>query len=74
MKLINLFKLTFWKSIGIIILILGAYSSYIRFTKGLGASTNLTDAVPWGLWIGFDFIGVGLAACGIYNCGNSAYF
>lgn len=64
MKISNLLKLSFWKSIGILILIVGAYASYIRFTKGLGASTNLTDAVPWGLWIGFDFIGVGLAAAG----------
>ena len=40
------------------------YSLIIRFSKGLGASTNLSDAIPWGLWIGFDFIGVGLAAAG----------
>ncbi|HJV22846.1 MAG TPA: Ni/Fe-hydrogenase cytochrome b subunit [Holophagaceae bacterium] len=35
----------------------------IRFTKGLGAVTNLSDRFPWGLWIGFDLLcGVGLAA------------
>jgi Ni/Fe-hydrogenase subunit HybB-like protein len=56
--------LSFWKSISVIIAIIGVYSLYIRFTKGLGASTNLSDLVPWGLWIGFDFIGVGLAAAG----------
>jgi len=37
----------------------------LRFTRGLGASTNLSDTFPWGLWVGFDVItGVGLAAGG----------
>lgn len=36
-----------------------------RFTVGLGASTNLWDNFPWGLWIGFDMMtGVALAAGG----------
>ena len=36
-----------------------------RFTHGLGATTNLSDATPWGLWIGFDVMaGVALAAGG----------
>ena len=60
----SIFKFTFWKAVSVIIAIVGIYSLYIRFTKGLGASTNLTDLVPWGLWIGIDFIGVGLAAAG----------
>jgi len=35
----------------------------MRFTRGLGAVTNLSDRFPWGLWIGFDILcGVGLAA------------
>ncbi len=60
----SIFKFTFWKVVAVIIGIIGILSLYIRFTKGLGASTNLSDLVPWGLWIGFDFIGVGLAAAG----------
>lgn len=64
MKNSNIFKLSFWKVVAAVIVIVGMYSSYIRFTKGLGASTYLTDATPWGLWIGFDFLGVGLAAAG----------
>ena len=33
--------------------------------SGLGAVTNLSDAYPWGLWVGFDILcGVGLAAGG----------
>jgi Ni/Fe-hydrogenase subunit HybB-like protein len=36
-----------------------------RFIYGLGATTNLSDATPWGLWIGFDVMaGVALAAGG----------
>ncbi|MFZ0890645.1 MAG: Ni/Fe-hydrogenase cytochrome b subunit [Candidatus Binataceae bacterium] len=36
-----------------------------RFVYGLGATTNLSDATPWGLWIGFDVMsGVALAAGG----------
>lgn len=36
-----------------------------RFIFGLGATTNLSDATPWGLWIGFDVLsGVSLAAGG----------
>ncbi len=36
-----------------------------RFTFGLGATTNLSDGVPWGFWIGFDVMsGVALAAGG----------
>lgn len=57
-------NMTFWKAVSLIIAIIGIYSLIIRFTKGLGASTHLSDEVPWGLWIGFDFIGVGLAAAG----------
>ena len=35
----------------------------IRFAKGLGAITNLTQEVPWGLWIGFDVV-TGVAFAG----------
>ncbi len=58
-------KLTFWRAVLVLILSAGFYASLIRFTRGLGAATNLTDRFPWGLWIGFDVIcGVGLAAGG----------
>src|SRR5208282_2557197 len=58
-------KITFWRVILVLILLVGAYATLVRFTKGLGASTNLSDAFPWGLWIGFDVMcGVMLAAGG----------
>lgn len=64
MKTDSLLKFTFWKIVAVIIIVAGFISTYYRFTKGLGATTNLSDLVPWGLWIGFDFLGVGLAAAG----------
>lgn len=50
-------KVTFWKTLFVIILAAGAYSTYLRFIKGLGAATNLSDEMPWGLWVGFDCLG-----------------
>jgi Ni/Fe-hydrogenase subunit HybB-like protein len=58
-------KLTFWKAAATVIILAGVYSTIYRFTQGLGASTNLSDEFPWGIWIGFDILcGVGLAAGG----------
>lgn len=37
----------------------------VRFVLGLGATTNLNDQWPWGLWIAFDvLLGVALAGGG----------
>ena len=58
-------RFTFWKAIFLVIMVAGVYSTYIRFSRGLGASTNLSDQFPWGIWIGFDVMcGVMLAAGG----------
>jgi Ni/Fe-hydrogenase subunit HybB-like protein len=58
-------RFTFWKAVFLFIMAAGAYCTYLRFFKGLGASTNLSDQFPWGLWIGFDVMcGVMLAAGG----------
>lgn len=58
-------KLTFWKAMFILIALGGLYATIVRFTQGLGASTNLTDEFPWGIWVGFDVLcGVMLAAGG----------
>lgn len=58
-------KITFWRVVMFMILVLGLYFSYVRFFKGLGAATNLSDDYPWGLWIGFDLLcGIALAGGG----------
>jgi Ni/Fe-hydrogenase subunit HybB-like protein len=65
MKFPGLFKVTFWKVVGVILMIAGLVAAVQRFALGLGATTNLKDTFPWGLWIGFDIlVGVGLAAGG----------
>ncbi len=48
-----------------IIVIIGVYLTYLRFTGGLARVTNLSDYNPWGFWISFDLLtGVALAAGG----------
>jgi len=57
------FRLGFWTGVFGIIFIPFLVVTFLRFSKGLGAVTNLSDKFPWGLWIGFDLLcGVGLAA------------
>jgi len=49
----------------VILIALGAVAALLRLTKGLGATTGLSDAYPWGLWIAMDVMaGVALAAGG----------
>ena len=45
------------------IMLLGLTLIVIRFWKGIGSITNLTQDVPWGLWIGFDVV-TGVAFAG----------
>ncbi len=53
-------KLVLWLITG-----LAAAVGLNRFIFGLGATTNLNDSTPWGLWIGVDVMGgVALAAGG----------
>ncbi len=55
--------LTPFNIISLPIMLLGFILIVIRFWKGLGAVTNLTQEVPWGLWIGFDVV-TGVAFAG----------
>jgi len=55
--------LTPFNIISIPIMILGLGLIVLRFWKGLGSITNLTQEVPWGLWIGFDVV-TGVAFAG----------
>ena len=44
---------------------LAAAVAVARYLYGLGATTNLSDSYPWGLWVGFDVMGgVALASGG----------
>ena len=53
-------KLLLWAVVG-----LAAAVGTTRMLIGLGATSHLSDATPWGLWIGFDVMaGVALASGG----------
>jgi Ni/Fe-hydrogenase subunit HybB-like protein len=49
--------------ISIPVILLGLVLIVIRFWKGIGSITNLSQEVPWGLWIGFDVV-TGVAFAG----------
>ncbi|MBI5538510.1 MAG: polysulfide reductase NrfD [Bacteroidia bacterium] len=55
--------LTPFNIISIPVIIAGAVLIVIRFMHGIGSVTNLTQEVPWGLWIGFDVV-TGVAFAG----------
>ena len=57
------FRPGFWTAVFAILFVAFCGVTFLRFSKGLGAVTHLSDSFPWGLWIGFDLLcGVGLAA------------
>ncbi|HET9551813.1 MAG TPA: NrfD/PsrC family molybdoenzyme membrane anchor subunit [Anaeromyxobacteraceae bacterium] len=57
--------LTPFNAVAAAILAVGVPILVYRFAAGLGATTNLSQAYPWGLWIGFDMMtGIVLAAGG----------
>jgi Ni/Fe-hydrogenase subunit HybB-like protein len=58
-------KITLWRVLVALIFAAGLYATYARFLVGFAASTNLSDSVPWGLWVGLGTLcGVGLSAGG----------
>jgi Ni/Fe-hydrogenase subunit HybB-like protein len=58
-------RFTFWKAVFLFLMAAALYATVVRFTQGLGRSTNLNDQFPWGIWVGFDVLcGVMLAAGG----------
>lgn len=57
--------LTPFNVVAALVIAAGVPLAFVRFTSGLAAVTNLSNANPWGLWIGFDVLsGVALAAGG----------
>ncbi len=54
---------TVFNVISVPIILLGLAIVAVRFVKGLGAVTNLSQEFPWGFWIGFDVI-TGVAFAG----------
>ena len=55
----------------LLLLGIGGVAGIYRLIYGLGASTNLTDLWPWGLWINLDVLGgVAMAAGGFIIAGT----
>jgi Ni/Fe-hydrogenase subunit HybB-like protein len=72
--------ITPWNMVAAVILAVGLPVMALRFIKGLGATTNLSDINPWGMWLGFDmFFGVAIATggfamvTGVYIFGRKDY-
>lgn len=52
------------RTVGMVLFIMIAMGiALYRMVYGLGVSTNLNDAYPWGMWLGFDVLG-GVAMAG----------
>ncbi len=67
MKIKSLTRIHFWLAILAIFMVIGVIGALIVFTKGL-VVTNLTDLVPWGLWITIDLSSIALSAGAFTLC------
>ena len=66
-------QITLWRVITAIIFVSGIYATYLRFFVGFRGSTNLSDQMPWGLWVGLGTLcGIGLSAAG-FAIGAAVY-
>ncbi|MBV9086286.1 MAG: polysulfide reductase NrfD, partial [Acidobacteriaceae bacterium] len=66
----NFPKITLWRTIAALIFAFGSWASYLRFVKGFAVATNMSDAQPWGIWVGLATLcGVGLSAGGFAIAG-----
>jgi Ni/Fe-hydrogenase subunit HybB-like protein len=69
---------TLWLGLMGLVLLAGLAAALLVFWKGLGI-TNLTDLVPWGLWITIDLSSIALSAgafslcAGVYLFGLKRY-
>ena len=49
MNIKEILKPSFWKIVSVIIVTVGLFSTYFRFSLGLGATTNLQDSCALGI-------------------------
>jgi Ni/Fe-hydrogenase subunit HybB-like protein len=60
-----------WMTTLALLMLIGVGAALVVFIRGLGV-TNLTDLVPWGLWISIDLSAIALAA-GAFSVSAIAY-
>lgn len=53
----------------IFIVALSGVAAMVRFVFGLGATTNMDDTYPWGLWVSFDVVTAVPLAAGAFTLG-----
>lgn len=56
-----------------ILLLAGIYSVGRRMFMGLGATTNLTDGFPWGIWVSFNILCFAALAAGGFTMTGLVY-
>ncbi len=63
-------KFTLWRVLVGLIFAAGIWATYLRFVKGFAVATNMSNAQPWGIWVGVSTLcGVGLSAGGFAIAG-----
>lgn len=67
LRSIELKPVYLWMAVLAALVLIGAIGAMIVFTKGL-VVTNLTDLVPWGLWITIDLSSIALGAGAFLLC------
>ncbi|HVP42598.1 MAG TPA: NrfD/PsrC family molybdoenzyme membrane anchor subunit [Terriglobales bacterium] len=64
-------KITMWRVLVALIFASGLWATYLRFVKGFAVATNMSNAQPWGIWVGLATLGgVGLSAGGFAIAGG----
>ena len=56
-----------------LLVLAAAVAGLLRLVFGLGATTNLSDLYPWGLWISFDVVTAVPLAAGAFTLGVVAH-
>lgn len=57
----------------VLLVFAAAVAGLLRLVFGLGATTNLSDLYPWGLWISFDVVTAVPLAAGAFTLGVVAH-
>ncbi len=64
-------KITLWRVLVALIFAAGLWATYLRFVKGFAVATNMSNAQPWGIWVGLATLcGIGLSAGGFAIAGG----
>ncbi len=63
-------NVTLWRVLVVLIFAAGIWATYLRFVKGFAIATNMSNAQPWGIWVGLATLcGIGLSAGGFAIAG-----